>query len=195
LNTSQVSYETKVKEDYYIVVSEAERSLLSQEKRSSDEEEKVDDSETNSNKKVLKIMLVEDEKILRKATKKVIEKYLKQVNRLFEITECIDGAECLYFLYNAFQEKCQYDLILTDLNMNFISGNMLIDTMHNLIDIKVLPPTIKVYLLTSQIDATVKESLSKYIFLQEILPKPLASSNVEKIFSSLYGLESDGMDK
>jgi len=78
LNQTEISSETKVKEDYYIVVSEVERSLLSEQERQN-EEEKIEESETESHKKVIKIMLVEDEKILRKATKKLIEKTFETV--------------------------------------------------------------------------------------------------------------------
>src|SRR5690606_32989388 len=118
VNIDSHSVNTKHKEDYYIVVSDSHKSYLSPEKMKNqyhyEEEEKLDN-------KVIRILLVEDEKILRKASKTVVESYLKNNNIKYEITECVDGAECIYSMYKAYGEGVQYDVILTDLNMNFIS--------------------------------------------------------------------------
>ncbi len=104
----------------------------------------IDDKEED----VLKILIVEDEILIRQSQINIIRKFLKRKNILFEITECQDGIECIYKIYEGINNCIKYDLIITDETMNFMKGSFMAKTLKKLIEENVLYD-IKIYMVTS----------------------------------------------
>ena len=166
-------------------MNEADRSIISLQKNKIsvfDPDLKSNCSKNSKSCKYIKILLVEDEKLIRKAGKRIIENRLKSRGISFEVVECNDAAECIICLYNAFIDGRQFDFILTDQHMNFMSGNILLYIINYLIGLNILTSGLKVYMITSYIDENSKNNLLKYKFLKDIFNKPLMLSDVDKIF-------------
>ena len=79
----------------------------------------------NKEKRGLKILIVDDEKMIRNAIKRII---LKQLNLYYDnleidIIEALDGIEALSVIYLAKLHNVVIDFIISDENMPFISGS------------------------------------------------------------------------
>jgi len=103
----------------------------------------------NNKKKMIRILLVDDEKFIRKSEFIQIKKYFENQPELdYEVTECSDGVECLYKIYTGLQAGIVYDYILTDESMNFMRGTLMIKIINTLIEENVMY-RIKIFIITS----------------------------------------------
>lgn len=82
---------------------------------------------------VINILLVDDLKIMLDSHKAIIEKSFRLKKKKVKITVCEDGVECLDKLYKAMFKKQRFDAVITDSNMTFMSGDLLV---HNIITLK-----------------------------------------------------------
>jgi len=108
-----------------------------------------DKSEINKCKGyVLRILIVDDESLIRQSQINLIKKYVVKKNISIEIEECEDGIECLYKIYKGLQKGIKYDLIITDETMNFLKGSFLAKIIKKLISENVIY-NIKIIIMTS----------------------------------------------
>jgi len=72
-----------------------------------------------------KILVVEDNKILRKSFINVIQKFLKNRNlsAFYEIVECNDGVDILYHIVKDQSEDNLIKCVITDENMDYMNGS------------------------------------------------------------------------
>ena len=66
------------------------------------------------NFKKFRILVVDDELLIRQGTKKIIKKFFFNTFENIEILECEDGFGCLFNIYTGLKNGVKYDLILTD---------------------------------------------------------------------------------
>lgn len=136
------------------------------------------------NKKFLdevRILVVDDEKLIRKSNINLLTKFFKNKNLNFQAYECEDGFDCLNYIYQGKIVGINFDYIITDQTMNFITGNMLSDIINLLQEKKVLKE-IKIFLLTSYSVNLFEDK--KYIF-SRVFSKPLKTNYLELMFKDL----------
>lgn len=129
--------------------------------------------------KTIRILLVDDEKLIRTSQTNVINKFLKNTNLNYEIIPCEDGIECLYQLYKGIVNNIKFNMILTDETMNFMKGSLLITTISNLISQNVLYP-IKIFIVTSYENSAIYHRYEKLV--NKVYTKPLKEQNISDIF-------------
>jgi len=79
--------------------------------------------DSSANEEVLTILLVDDEKFTRNATRRIIRNYLDKRDIKYHIIEASDGLEALYILIKTMKiDQENIDLIVSDLNMNPLGG-------------------------------------------------------------------------
>jgi len=108
------------------------------------------------NEKTYRFLIVDDEALIRRSQKNLIEKYFRKKKVNILITECSDGVECLYKLYEGILNGIKYDMIFTDETMNFIRGTTMARIVKSLIKENILYE-IKIFMITSY-DRSILES-------------------------------------
>jgi signal transduction histidine kinase len=129
---------------------------------------------------ITRILVVDDEKLIRQSEVKIIQKYFKKIEKQVEIIECSDGAECLYQLFKGSQSGIQFDYIITDETMNFMRGSLMAQTIKSLINDNVLYH-LKIFMVTSYESSSIIERFGKIV--DDIVTKPLTPQNIKKIFN------------
>ena len=128
----------------------------------------------------LKIIIVDDEKLIRQSERNVMNKYFKEKGISYEIEECSDGVECLYMIYDGMKNGKKYDIIITDENMNFMNGSTLCEILKKLMNDNIMY-FLKIVMVTSyeisNISINVKRNVDK------IFTKPLSYNTLELIFT------------
>lgn len=136
----------------------------------------------NDESEKMRILVVEDEKMLRKATAKGIRDYANENHIKVIVEECDDGFECLYKIYTGFSENHKYKCIITDDSMKFLNGTFMAYIIQILIEDKVIYP-MHIYLATSN---DIPINLFKGITLfDDVFGKPLTRVQLTKIFENL----------
>ena len=128
---------------------------------------------------ILRIIVVDDEKLIRKSEINIINRYFKNKNVLYEIEECDDGIECIYLIYKGILAGKKYDIILTDETMNFIKGSFMAGILKTLITDNVIYD-LKIYLITSFEEENVYNFNSEYF--EKVFSKPISKD----IFDIIY---------
>jgi len=134
---------------------------------------------SNNHEVVLRILVVDDEKLIRQSQINIIKKFLGKKNTLFEIEECQDGIECLFKIYVGIVDGIKYDLIITDETMNFMNGSFMAKILKKLITDNIIHE-IKIFMVTSY-DPENYADLQGTI-LEKIYTKPISMNIVEDIF-------------
>jgi len=129
---------------------------------------------------ILRILVVDDEKLVRRSHINIITKYLEKNKIFFEIEECEDGIDCLYKAYIGINQGFKYDLIITDETMNFMKGSFMAKIFKKLTSENVLYD-IKIFMVTSY-ESDYFSHLQGAIF-EDIFTKPLSINNIDKIFN------------
>lgn len=128
---------------------------------------------------IFRILVVDDEKLIRQSEINVLKKYFK-INKIkYEIEECVDGVECLYKLYMGIVTGKKYRMILTDETMNFMKGSTMANIIRNLINDNLLYE-INIYMITSYEISSIPQKTKEDI--DKIFTKPLSLSTLETIF-------------
>jgi len=129
-------------------------------------------------KSILRILIVDDEVIIRKSHKKLFEKYFAQHSKTnFLIEECEDGIECLYKIYLGYKQNIQYDIIVTDETMNFLSGSRLANMIYELKKDSIIND-ILVFVVSSY-KSNYFNPKNKDIIFANCFNKPLTKQNIE----------------
>ena len=129
----------------------------------------------------LKILVVDDEKLIRQSNSNLIRKFFKNKKIKVQIFECEDGFECLNMIYQGKLKGINFDYILTDQTMNYITGTILSEILHILIDNKIIN-YINIYLLTSYSSSLFEKIPNQFL---KVFSKPLIFEHLEFIFFDL----------
>jgi len=132
------------------------------------------------NSEVVRIIVVDDEKLVRRSQINIISKFMQKKNIIFEIEECEDGIECLYKIYIGVINGVKYDIIITDETMKFMKGSFMAKILKKLITDNVIYD-IKIFMVTSY-DTNNYADLQGNI-LEKVFTKPLSMNMIEKIFN------------
>ena len=130
-------------------------------------------------KKTYNILVVEDENLLRTSHVNLLLSFFKSTGDNVNIKECLDGAECIFFLYHGLSNGIRYDAIITDETMNFIRGCLLCDILNGLISGNILYP-IKIFMASSYESTSENMNYIKNKVMG-IFNKPLSATNIQKI--------------
>jgi len=140
-----------------------------------------------SNGEVYRILVVDDERLIRESQINVIKKFFLAKNISFEIEESSDGVECLYKIYKGILIGKKYNVIFTDETMNFLKGSSMAKIIRTLIEDSILYD-IKIVLITSY-ETNVMSQSTKELF-ENIFSKPLTKSTIETFFFDKSKLEN-----
>jgi len=141
-------------------------------------ESRISDNHKNNN--ILRILVVDDEKLIRRSQIKLISKYLEKNKILYEIEDCEDGIECLYKVYTNNNRGNNYDIIITDETMNFMKGTLMAKILKILMTDNVIDP-LKIFMVTSYEAENYSELQGD--LLEDVFTKPLSMNNIKKIFN------------
>lgn len=136
----------------------------------------------NENDKFIRILLVEDEKLIRTAQINSINKFSKNKNITCEIVVCEDGIECLNQIYKGIQQEIKYDIILTDETINFMRGSLLIEIITQLIKENIVY-SLQIFMITNYESSSIKQKHGNLV--DQVFTKPLTTDNIRTIFNSL----------
>jgi CheY-like chemotaxis protein len=137
----------------------------------------------------IRILVVEDDNMIRKSISKTIRDYGKDKGYKVDVEECEDGFECLYKIYIGFSKNHKYKCIITDDQMKFLNGTFMAYLIQLLIEDRILYP-MHIYLVSSN---TFPESLFRGIKLfNNIFEKPLTKIQIGQIFR---GFEKEGIQE
>jgi CheY-like chemotaxis protein len=143
-------------------------------------QKKAPDIEITQNIQSVRILVVDDEKFIRKSDFLQIKKFFKNNPTFkFEVTECCDGIDCLYKIYKGNKEGIKYDYIITDESMNFMRGTLMIKVLNTLIEENVMYK-IKIFMVTSYEPWSIIKTFGN--ICDGIITKPLNYENLSKIF-------------
>lgn len=84
------------------------------------------------------ILLVDDEKMTRKSSKRILKKSLSKLreqhenNFNFHVVELEDGIDCLYFIYKLLKKGVINIFVISDENMKYMNGSTCAQTIKNL---------------------------------------------------------------
>ncbi len=131
---------------------------------------------------LIRILVVDDEKLIRQSNSNMIKKFFKNKSFKYEVFECEDGFDCINYIYQALLSGINFDYIITDQTMNFISGTILSDIIGLLVENKIINE-IKMFLLTSYSANNFNRKEDRFT---KIFSKPLILEHLEFIFKDLY---------
>jgi CheY-like chemotaxis protein len=81
----------------------------------------------------LRVLLVDDEMLIRKCLTRYFNKYGNEKNMVIDICEAENGFECIEQLYKYSQENKNFDLIIIDETMPIVRGTIVIEMIKNII--------------------------------------------------------------
>jgi len=115
----------------------------------------------------------------------LIEKYFRKKNLNIELTECSDGVECLFKLYEGISNGIRYDMIFTDETMNFIRGKAMARIVKSLINENILYD-IKIFMIT-RYDKSILSTKNgnEENNIDFFCSKPLSIFSLESVFSKM----------
>jgi len=134
-----------------------------------------------------KILVVDDNKILRQSLIFVISKFLKKRNLLdfYEIIECNDGVEIIHNLIKDQAENNLIKCVITDESMEYINGSEAIRILKNLENNNKIKPVI--FAVISSFDKDYMRNVFNEDDLIYFLPKPCNEENFEIFFEVMQG--------
>jgi CheY-like chemotaxis protein len=81
----------------------------------------------------LRVLLVDDEVLIRKCLARYFNKFGNENNMIIDICEAENGFECIEHLYKYYQENKLFDLIIIDETMPIVRGTIVIEMIKNII--------------------------------------------------------------
>lgn len=146
--------------------------------------DKSNDSISLKNNIDLRILIIDDEDLIRRSEINIVKKYCKKEKINIIIDEACDGAEGLYKIFLGNKKGVKYDIIFTDETMNFMNGNFTAKIIKSLVNDNIID-NIKIIMITSY-ETKVIEDSNKQKQIDYIYSKPLSMNILENIFSNFY---------
>ena len=145
---------------------------------SNDNIKSINSSDTE--KSMVRILIIDDEKYSRNALKRILKKYLDSREEIiYEIIEASDGLEGLFYLIKNFKmENKEINFILSDINMNPVGGLQLGKIISDIDYLK--SKGMKFYLLSAG-----KNEGNKVSYVDGYFEKPINNHVLNKIFDNL----------
>jgi signal transduction histidine kinase/CheY-like chemotaxis protein len=128
------------------------------------------------NSAYLNIIIVDDEKISRLSTLRILKYSAKELKLKINYVEADDGIECLYYFYKLISQGVNISAIISDQNMNYLNGITSSEIIYKIIIEKNLAK-VPFYLLTA-IDN--KEFKNKSV--DQVISKPLLKQEASNMF-------------
>ena len=123
-------------------------------------------------KQILKILVVDDDKIVRNSSIRVLRKFYENQKIEIEITEANDGLDCL----NLYFSGNNFDIILLDENMKFINGSLFYKISKELNE-KNICKSLHVFIATANTDVDFTNAM-KALGVKDVITKPLTVQNI-----------------
>lgn len=79
-----------------------------------------------------RILIVDDDSIIRKSLIKYVNKYSEDMNMSVDIKEADNSVSCLNLIYNYFTQNKFFDIIIIDEIMPLVKGSLIIELLKNL---------------------------------------------------------------
>jgi CheY-like chemotaxis protein len=127
----------------------------------------------------MKLLIVDDEVTARS----VLREHLSRALPNSEITEAENGAEALFRLL-----KHRPELILLDLLMPVVGGEVFLDVIEDWAAKKFIPDLPRVVVITSFNDAAKLMELSNRSSVVKVLPKPITATTINLLKALLHEL-------
>jgi hypothetical protein len=105
---------------------------------------------------------------------------MEKRNLFIDVKIALDGAECIYFLYQGLKQGIHYDAIISDENMDFINGSSLFQIISNLKS-RCVMYDIKLILSTASTSDSFFNNFSANILIE----KPITQNNLEGVLASI----------
>jgi signal transduction histidine kinase/CheY-like chemotaxis protein len=125
------------------------------------------------------ILLVDDETVTRKSTKRVLDNYFSKIAKL-KILEASDGFECLYLYYITMKKGVKLNCIISDETMDYLNGTECARILQNIWNLKNMPK-VPFYLLTAYECLDIKDC-----GIDDMFTKPLSKRHLNIIKSYIY---------
>jgi len=123
------------------------------------------------------ILIVDDQKYIRKSTKNILRNYVKENNKTYSLISANDGFDFLYLIFLDQYLGKNIKFVISDDSMNFVDGSISYNFIKNLQNCDTR--YFKFMLLTSYED---ENSLEKYKFFNIVtIKKPLEKKMVPKL--------------
>ena len=146
---------------------------------------KIEKSEIICKLNYRKILIVDDEDIMNKSIKKILENIIKDKKLKISIIECHDGIDLIKEVIDDQENGNLIDLIITDENMQYINGTQ---ALRILIDLE-LSNKVKIpYVISSTTDLLSIENM-KSLKIEKNLPKPITKDSLINVLKDLKYFE------
>jgi len=139
----------------------------------------ADLEETEENKSAYRVMIVDDQKVMRKIIKKLLNQFGD-----FHVIEAENGKNAMDILCGVDDDLP--DLIISDLHMDVMDGMSFCNNLRRLKNTRL--NAIPVVLLTGESDRMVLE-VSEQVGACMILQKPISAPELQKKLSSVVGFD------
>lgn len=136
-------------------------------------------SRQSNSVKGLKILVVDDEKLIRQSAMKIISKYLDENSINYQIEECSDGIEALYKIYLGLKSGFRYDIIFTDETMNFMNGSKMASILRDFIKSNIVYQLKLVMVTSYEVHKIDPNIVAKFDL---VFTKPLSKTYLENVF-------------
>jgi len=121
-----------------------------------------------------RVIVCDDEKLIVCSIEKLFHKIMEKRNLFIDVKIALDGAECIYFLYQGIKQGIHYDAIISDENMDFIKGSLLFEIINKLKSNSIM---YDVKLILS----TASDSFFNNIGANIIFEKPITQNHLEAV--------------
>jgi CheY-like chemotaxis protein len=129
---------------------------------------------------ILKVLLVDDDRIYQFVTKKGVQTSKLSV----EIVSFLNGSDALAHMEQAAQQKVRVpDIIFLDINMPVMNGFEFLEAYKGIKD-KFSPP-VPIYVVSSSADITDRQVIAQYPFVKGYLVKPVEQKHFMQVLSEL----------
>jgi signal transduction histidine kinase len=134
-------------------------------------------SNKKNNQDCLNIIVVDDEKIVRQSTIRIIKRAADDLNISVNIIEASDGIETLFIIFKHFSSGVNVDCIISDETMNYMNGSISAEILQGLYE------KIRIRKILFYIVSAYEKTFGHSQTIESFETKPLNSNIVRKILS------------
>jgi CheY-like chemotaxis protein len=127
-----------------------------------------------------RIIVVDDEKLVRGSQVRMLKAFFEKAGRVVEILEADDGLEALHLLYESLNSGKVIECIMMDETMKYLCGSLCASFIKNLVELQ-LVPAIPVYLITAYLEKFADEDIQAK-GITKVFSKPLTNTVLSEIF-------------
>jgi CheY-like chemotaxis protein len=132
-----------------------------------------------------KILIVEDEVIMNKSIKNLLEKIIETKNLAISVVQCYDGIDLLKEIIDDQKNGNFIDLIIIDENMEYMNGTQALSI---LIDLELKNKVKMPYIISSTTDILTREKMD-LLKIKKVLPKPITRDSMINLLKDLKYFE------